>query len=99
MRLASMVLVVVLVACTGGSSAPKARPPPLVTTARVAAEDVSVTVRAPVDIRPLSSADIGSKTVGYLDAVLADRGDVVKKGQLLALVRPSDLPDQLAAAK
>lgn len=31
--------------------------------------------------------------------VLVDRGDTVKKGQLLALVRPSDLPQQLAEAK
>ena len=41
----------------------------------------------------------GSKTLGYLDAVLVDRGDRVTRGQLLALVRPSDLPDQLAAAR
>ena len=31
--------------------------------------------------------------------MLVDRGDVVKRGQLVALVRPSDLPDQLAAAR
>ncbi len=61
--------------------------------------DVPVTVKAPVELRPLASADVGSKVLGYLDAVLVDRGDVVKKGQLLALVRPSDLPDQLAAEK
>src|SRR6185369_11250671 len=44
-------------------------------------------------------ADVGSKVLGYLDAVLVDRGDRVRKGQILALVRPSDLPDQLAAAR
>ena len=87
-----------LSSCTP-SVGPKQRPPPLVTTMVVAAEDVPVIVRAPVDVRPLAQADIGSKSVGLLDSVLVDRGDVVKKGQLLALVRPSDLPDQLAAAK
>src|SRR5262249_25659591 len=56
-------------------------------------------VRAPVDLRPLAQADVGSKVLGYVDAVLVDRGDHVKRGQLLALVRPSDLPDQLAAAR
>ena len=56
-------------------------------------------VRAPVDLRPLTQAEVGSKTLGYLDAVLVDRGDRVKKGQVLALVRPSDLHDQLAAAR
>jgi len=42
---------------------------------------------------------VTSKTLGYLDAVLVDRGDKVKTGQLIALVRPSDLPDQLVAAR
>src|SRR5262245_9384456 len=75
------------------------RPPPLVSVARVEARDVPVEVKAPVDLRPLVQADVGSKTLGYLDAVLVDRGDRVTRGQLLALVRPSDLPDQLAAAR
>src|SRR6476620_3997151 len=89
-----------LAAC-GGKGADKAvsRPPPLVSVAKVEARDVPVEVRAPVDLRPLVQADVGSKTLGYLDAVLVDRGDRVTRGQLLALVRPSDLPDQLAAAR
>jgi membrane fusion protein, multidrug efflux system len=62
-------------------------------------QDVQVTVKAPVDLRPLTQVDVGSKTLGYLDLVLVDRGDLVRKGQLLALVRPSDLPQQLATAK
>lgn len=77
----------------------RSRPPPLVTVARVEARDVPVELRATVDLRPIAQADVGSKTVGYLDAVLVDRGDRVKKGQLLAIVRPSDLPDQLAVAR
>jgi RND family efflux transporter MFP subunit len=65
----------------------------------VSVRDVDVEARAPVDLKPLAQADISSKTLGYLDAVLVDRGDRVKRGQLLALVRPSDLPDQLAALR
>src|SRR5262252_4889563 len=75
------------------------RPPPLVSVARVEARVVPAEVRAPIDLRPLIQSDVGSKTLGYLDAVLVDRGDRVTRGQLLALVRPSDLPDQLAAAR
>jgi RND family efflux transporter MFP subunit len=52
-----------------------------------------------VDLRPLEQADVGSKVLGYVDAVFVERGDRVKKGQIVALVRPSDLPDQLAAAR
>jgi RND family efflux transporter MFP subunit len=88
------------VACgQGGGQARKERPPPLVAVGRVVVRDVEESIRAPVDLRPLLQADVGAKTLGYLDAVLVDRGDPVKKGQLLALVRPSDLPDQLSAAR
>jgi len=93
-------LVLLPAACGGkGSNRSSTRPPPLVSVARVEARDVPVEVRAPVDLRPLIQSDVGSKTLGYLDAVLVDRGDRVTRGQLLALVRPSDLPDQLAAAR
>src|SRR5512143_1541490 len=86
-------------ACKGGQQAPRTRPPPAVTVAPVEVRDVPAEIRAPVDLRPLQQADVGSKILGYVDAVLVDRGDAVKKGQLLALVRPSDLPDQLSAAR
>src|SRR6185503_13951594 len=77
----------------------KARPAPMVVVQKVERRDVPLEVRAPVDLRPLAQADVGSKILGYVDAILVDRGDRVKKGQLVALVRPSDLPDQLAAAR
>src|SRR5262245_55047532 len=100
MRSAGLLALGMLAACNGGNGgkAP-GRLPPLVSVARVQARDVPVEIRAPVDLRPLEQADVGSKTLGYLDAVLVDRGDRVRRGQLLALVRPSDLPDQLAAAR
>ncbi len=83
----------------GASAAAKARPAPLVVVSKVGSHDVAVESRAPIDLRPLEQVDVGSKVLGYIDAVLVDRGDRVKKGQLLALVRPSDLPDQLASAR
>ncbi len=91
--------VALLLACRGGAPQARTRPPPSVTASAVQVRDVPVELRAPVDLRPLAQADVGAKTIGYLDAVLVDRGDKVKRGQLLALVRPSDLPDQLAAAR
>lgn len=100
MRLWVGFFVGLLSACSANAPPPnKQRPPPLVTIEKVAVRDVPVEVKAPVDLRPLAQADLGAKTAGFLDAVLVDRGDVVKKGQLVALVRPSDLPDQLAVAK
>jgi RND family efflux transporter MFP subunit len=81
------------------SSAPKGRLAPSVVVTKVVPRDVPVEVQAPVDLRPLEQADVGSKVLGYVDAIFVERGDRVKKGQIIALVRPSDLPDQLAAAR
>lgn len=93
-------LALLLSACGNkNAGAPKTRPPPLVVAQQVTVKDVPVEIRAPIDMRPLAQAEVGAKTLGYLDAVLVDRGDTVKRGQLVALVRPSDLPDQLAAAR
>lgn len=89
----------VLAACSQKADGPKPRPPPLVVVSKVEMRDVPVEVRAPVDLRPLAQSEVGSKTLGYLDAVLVDRGDKVKRGQAVALVRPSDLPDQLVSAR
>ncbi|HMA97023.1 MAG TPA: efflux RND transporter periplasmic adaptor subunit, partial [Polyangiaceae bacterium] len=75
------------------------RPPPTVVTAPVLVRDVPVEVEAPVDLKPIEQVEVGSKVLGYLDAVLVDRGDHVKRGQPVALVRPSDLPGQVAAAR
>ena len=88
-------------ACSKGEAGPttRARPAPQVVVAKVVARDVPVEVHAPVDLRALEQVDVGSKVLGYVDAVLVDRGDRVRRGQLVALVRPSDLPDQLAAAR
>ncbi len=98
-RLLAFALLLALSACKGGSTAPRQRPPPAVTVAPVEVRDVPVEIRAPVDLRPLFQADVGAKTLGYLDAVTVDRGDLVRRGQLLAVVRPSDLPDQMEAAR
>src|SRR5229473_8483809 len=63
-----------LVCCGQGKKGPQGRPPPQVSIARVEVRDVPVELRAPIDLRPLTQADVGSKTLGYLDAVLVDRG-------------------------
>jgi RND family efflux transporter MFP subunit len=86
-------------ACQKPATATRQRPPPAVTTMQVGARDVPVEIRSPVDLRPIEQADVGAKTLGYLDAVLVDRGDRVRRGQLLAVVRPSDLRDQLESAR
>lgn len=99
MRAFILMLGLLTAGCGEKPAAPKVRPLPLVVSQTVAVVDVPVVARAPVDVRPIAQAEVGSKSVGYLDAVLVDRGDLVKRGQLLALVRPAELADQLSVAK
>jgi membrane fusion protein, multidrug efflux system len=99
-HLAALALVCVWASCKPhDAAASKQRPPPLVVVARVVATDVRVTVRASIDLRPLALVDVNAKALGYLADVRVERGDVVRRGQLLATVRPSDLPDLLAASR
>jgi RND family efflux transporter MFP subunit len=98
---ATLAVSLAALACSKGEAGPttRARVAPQVVVAKVVARDVPVEVHAPVDLRALEQVDVGSKVLGYIDAVLVDRGDRVRRGQVIALVRPSDLPDQLAAAR
>lgn len=95
-----LALCALLAACSKTEAPkPRVRPPPLVSVAKVTVRDVPLEARAPVDLRAIEQVELGSKVLGYLDAVLVDRGDRVKQGQTLAIVRPSDLPDQLSVAR
>lgn len=101
MRTALLVLLLTLsLACARrAASPPRPRPPPHVVTAVLRARALRVTVRAPVDVRPVRQVDVGAKVLGYLSVLTVDRGDRVRAGQLLGVVRPSDLPAQVAAAR
>jgi membrane fusion protein (multidrug efflux system) len=98
-QLVRWLALVCLSACSQTPEASKKRPPPLVQVARPTLRDVDVTLGYTVDIRPIEQADLQSKVSGYVEKIYVDRGDLVKKGQLLADIRPSDLPEQVAAAR
>lgn len=98
---AALASLLLLSACDGGAGkqGPKSRPPPQVIVQQPTVRDVAVEAKAPIDLRPLQVVEIGSKQLGYLSSVFVDRGDHLRRGQLVALVRPSDLPDQLRSAQ
>jgi RND family efflux transporter MFP subunit len=96
----AVVLMLVAAGCSSPqSSAPKKRPPPLVTVAKPTVRDLPITLGYTVDVRPIEQADLQSKIAGYVERVFVDRGDAVKRGQLLVEVRPSDLPEQVNQAR
>ncbi len=96
------VLLLGLVACGPAGNeagARRPRPAPHVTTQRLVPRAVQVEVGGPIDLRPSAAVEVGARVLGYLDQLLVDRGDRVRRGQLVATLRPSDLPDQLAASR
>ncbi|MDB4969205.1 MAG: putative Acriflavine resistance protein acrA [Myxococcales bacterium] len=97
--LVAAVVVGVVSGCGAKSDAPKKRPPPLVTVTTPEVRDVPILLTYTVDIRPVEQADLQSKVQGYVEKIYVDRGDAVKKGQLLAEIRPSDLPQLLGQAR
>lgn len=77
----------------------RARPPPLAVTATVQTREVRDEASGPVELRPVEQVDLGAKVIGILDAVQVERGDRVTRGQVLFVVRPSDLPAQQTALR
>jgi RND family efflux transporter MFP subunit len=68
-----------------------------VTVARQTAPDAERVL--PGNALPLFEASLFARTTGYLKRRLADIGDQVKEGQLLAEISAPDIDDQLAQAK
>ncbi len=59
----------------------------------------SATLQLPGTLEPLQSADIYAQSNGYVRQWLADLGDAVSAGQLLAVLDTPELAHQLAQAK
>lgn len=56
-------------------------------------------VSVPATVEAFWSADLNAKTSGYVSDVKHDLGDVVKKGDLLAIISVPELDKDLAAAR
>lgn len=88
-----------LTGCKSAAPPSKKRPPPLVEVARPEVRDVDVTLDYTVEIKPIEQADLHSKVDGYVERMRVDVGDRVRRGQLLATIRPAALPQQLNQAR
>ena len=69
------------------------------TTETVERGDLTVTVSATGNIKPINQVDVGSEQSGLITSVFVDVNDRVKKGQLLAALDPSRLQDSVKQAR
>lgn len=63
---------------------------PIIETTTVERGDVSVTVSGSGTVKPLTTVDVKSEAPGKVMKLMVNLGDVVKKGQVIAMVDPAD---------
>jgi HlyD family secretion protein len=64
---------------------------PAYATVKATRSDVRVTVTATGTLEAMTTVEVGSEVTGRLLSVLVDANDLVKKGQLLAVIDPEQL--------
>ena len=72
--------------------------PETVAAARVTRDDLFNEISIPAEFRPYLKVELHAKVAGYVDQILVDIGDRVKKGQLLAKLEVPELRDELNRA-
>jgi len=77
----------------------QAPPEPTITTAQVQRGDLIVSVSGSGTLSPASEIGLGFQTGGYLDEVLAEIGDQVQEGDVLARLETDDLELAVAEAE
>jgi RND family efflux transporter MFP subunit len=65
----------------------------------VVSKEISKTIDLPGEFLPFQSVDLHAKVRGYVERVFVDRGSVVRKGQLLAVLTAPEMKAQIAEAE
>lgn len=68
-------------------------------TVAVVSRTVERTSRLPGEFLPYQSVDVRARVTGFVESVEVDRGSVVKKGQLLAVLSAPEMKAQIAEAE
>src|SRR2546423_14610689 len=83
----------------GTVHAQSAAPPLAVQTVRPETRDVARVIRLPGDVIAFEEATLYAKVAGYLDRISVDKGDRVRAGQVLAVIRAPELEADRAQAR
>ena len=92
-------LLVALSGCSGTSKAQGAPPPPTVIVAPVARRDVPLFIEAVATIDGYVNADIRARVRGYLEKQAYKDGAIVKTGQTLFTIEPTEYTAALSSAR
>jgi RND family efflux transporter MFP subunit len=72
---------------------------PRLFVAEVRAQPGARELTLPADVRGFLQATVYAKVAGYVKSIVVDKGDPVKKGQLLGLLESPEVDQQVAAAQ
>src|SRR6266567_8258501 len=76
---------------TSSAQAQAAQKPVAVETTTPQRKDVWRRITLPGDVVPIQEATLYAKVPGYLDKILVDKGDRVRAGQVLAIIRAPEI--------
>ncbi|MBI2844665.1 MAG: efflux RND transporter periplasmic adaptor subunit [Armatimonadetes bacterium] len=74
-------------------------PVPVVAVARPTRADITRTISLPATINAYEEATLYGRTAGYVSSVEVDKGDIVKKGQVLAVISAPETGDDVTEAQ
>ena len=83
-------------ACTGPRAATQTTERPVVSVAKIARGDLSMTLTLAAEFRPFQEIEVHAKVAGYVKSINVDVGDRVAAGQLLAVLEIPELQNDIA---
>jgi membrane fusion protein (multidrug efflux system) len=96
----ALVLTIALAGCEPRDAQPAIdEQAPAVTVIHPERKDLTRTIAMPGDVVGLTEAALYAKATGYLERIDVDKGDWVKKGQLLAVIEVPELQQKLKRAQ
>jgi membrane fusion protein, multidrug efflux system len=90
---------VLLAACQRAKITDPHPKPPLVAVIRAQPGGVERTISLPGDLVGYYESALYSKVTGYLNSIFVDKGDMVRTGQVLAIIEVPELDQQLTRAR
>jgi membrane fusion protein, multidrug efflux system len=84
---------------SGATSQASPAPAPTVEVVKVSSKKLSITVRLPGELQPYEAVAVFPKVTAYVDSISADRGSLVKTGQLMARLVAPEVVAQRAEAQ
>ena len=85
--------------CGGDAKSARASGPPSVSVVRPQRGDMTRSITLPGDLVGLYESALHAKVTGYLKSIDVDKGDWVKKGQVLAEIEVPELEERLHRAR